>query len=325
MKKVIEKVLPFFRERTLAPPKTYFIELTNFCNLRCSMCNFHSPELSSQGRRAKGFMDVKLAKYLIDQIVEFGSAWLAFHGAGESLLHKGLTEILRYASRCNGITFGFLTNGMLLDERRSSEILDSGMSWIGFSLDGIDKGKFEKYRVGSNYDIILKNVMRFLDMNDKKAGRVVTTVNMTLQEEMKDDVDAFIDFWVDKVNQVSISPYRPVGSRINALVNTSVQRIPCYMLYEMMLIYWNGDVGLCCEDWFNAGNMGKTGEKAILDVWRGRQFCKVRTFHEKGRFDKTPLCKDCNSWHNAIVEEYTDERRGCRVRKTAWQYLYTNR
>ena len=45
------------KEKILNPPKSYFIELTNHCNLTCTMCNFHSPveRTDTQGKRFYGY------------------------------------------------------------------------------------------------------------------------------------------------------------------------------------------------------------------------------------------------------------------------------
>lgn len=309
--------------KRINPPKVYYIELTNYCNLRCSMCNFHSTITKPDKVRNKGFMDMKLAKNLIEQIGSLGAdAWVAFHGAGESMLHKGLLEIFSYAARFKNIRYGFLTNGMFLDETAGSEIIDSGISWVGFSLDGIDKEKFERYRKGSDFDRIMKNVIHFLDMKNRKCKNINTKVNMTVQAEMEGDVDKFINFWIERVDEVLISPCKPVGSRESSLVDKTVARIPCYMLYEMMVVYWDGSVGLCCEDWYNDGRLGDVSREGIINVWNGQIFSKVRELHEKGDFRTVPLCGDCDSWYNGVREEYFDEKRNCKVMKNAWQHVY---
>lgn len=304
----------------LKPPKSYFIEITNHCNLRCSMCNFHSPVVPE--KRRKGFMDKDLGKEILKEIAGFGEdAWVALHGAGEPLLHKGLIEIIEFAQGFENISCGFLTNGVILDKDKTERLISAGISWIGFSLDGIVKGKFEKYRVGSNYEEIMKNVLYFLERNSITGKKVHTLVNMTVQEEMKEDVEAFIDYWLDRVDEVAISPCRPIGSRHNILVDSSKARQPCYMLYEMMVIFWDGEVGLCCEDWFNFGKMGNVNHERMIDIWNGKGFKDARLRHERGLFNEIDLCKDCNSWFRKAIEE-KDEKRGCLVQRNAWQYVY---
>lgn len=319
-------MLRLFRKEDIRPPKTYFIELTNVCNFRCSMCNFHSRELEPGRTRPKGFMDPDLADRILDEVAAFGAeASVALHGAGESLLHPEFGRILRLVAGVRNINAGFLTNGMLLDGRRTAEVLDAGISWIGFSMDGIDKVKFEKYRIGADFDRISDNVLIFLEENSRRERPLRTMVNMTLQQEMREDVDRFLDFWIDKVDEVCISPYRPIGSRINVLADGTVPRVPCYMLSEMMLIYWDGTVGLCCEDWFNDGRMGDARTEHLNDIWKGKGFSRARRLHREGRYGELPLCGECNSWYNPVAEEYVDEVRKCTVRKNAWQYTYRRR
>jgi uncharacterized Fe-S cluster-containing radical SAM superfamily protein len=311
------------QERQTPPPRTFFLELTNHCNLRCSMCNFHSPSL--ERRREKGFMDPELSLRIIEEIcaMEGPRPWIALHGAGEPLLHRNLVDILLKTSH-REIDIGFLTNAVLLNEEMSKKILDAGISWIGFSIDGIVKEKFEKYRRGADYDAVLRNTLTFLDLAKKRRPELRTMVNMTIQDEMKDDVPKFVEFWLPTVSEVCVSPCRPVGLRDNQLARDFGlnERIPCYMLFTMMVIYWDGNVGLCCEDWFNDGRMGNVTQENVEGVWNGRNFSRCRSLHREGTYSELPLCSDCNSWFNSTPLESFDANLGCHVVKTAWQYKY---
>lgn len=310
----------------MPPPGSYVLEITNHCNLRCGMCNFHSPLVNK--RRPKGFMVLPLAARLLKEISEMAEdnpPWVALHGAGESLLHRDFVSILREAGRHRNIDPGFLTNAVLLDGEMSQRVVDSGISWIGFSIDGTDARLFEKYRCGAQYDRVVKNALAFIELARRLRPEMKISVNMTLQEEMKGQVKDFLAFWLRRVDSVSISPVRPVGSRDNLLAREMPcrNRMPCYMLYEMMVISWDGKVSLCCEDWFGEHLMGDAAREGLSDIWRGDQFRKARALHEESAFDAIPLCADCNSWYNAVPEEYRDESLGCKVTKVAWQYMYT--
>jgi len=305
------------------PPRTFFLELTNHCNLRCSMCNFHSPSVVQ--RRSKGFMLKDLSLRLLNEIASLSPErpWVALHGAGEPLLHRDLPAILEHGVSL-GLDIGFLTNASLLTPQLTAQILEAGISWIGFSIDGIDRDIFNKYRCGGDYDRIVGNTLGFLEQSARSGSKVRTMVNMTLQEEMKPDIPEFVKFWADKVDEVCVSPFRPVGSRDNALSREfpPTGRVPCYMLSTMMVVFWDGEVALCCEDWFNDGRTGSAVSSSLREIWSGPRFTQYRRLHENGKFDQVPLCGDCNSWYNATPILYTDEVLQCSVRKTAWQYTY---
>lgn len=310
----------------IPPPRTFFLELTNHCNLRCSMCNFHSPEVVQ--RREKGFMKKELALRLLDEVAALspGRPWVALHGAGEPLLHSDLPEVLSHGA-ARGLDIGFLTNAVLLSSGMSETILSTGLSWIGFSIDGTNRELFNKYRCGADYEFVVGNVLAFLDQMHKSRPGLKTVVNMTMQEEMKDDVPDFVRFWIDKVDEVLVSPFRPVGSRDNVLARELplTQRIPCYMLNSMMVIYWNGEVGLCCEDWFNDGRMGDTRTDSLQSIWSNQKFSHYRDLDVRGHSAEIPLCRDCNSWFNTQPLHSYDSTLACDVQKTAWQYVYSRK
>lgn len=308
-------------------PSSVYLEVTNFCNLRCTMCTFHSPLspflVNGNPPRKRGFMDRKLALKIVDELGSGGiPITISLHGAGEPLLHKDLSLIVARASKYDQINVGFLTNAMLLDEKTSKKLLDAGLKWISFSIDGNDPKAFETYRQGAKLDLVKKNVMNFLELSQKLGMKLLTQVNMTVQEEMWPHVDDFVSLWLQFVDRVSVSPCRPMGSRKSTLVPPKVQRIPCPMLFSMMVIYWNGEVGLCCEDWFNEGKMGNVQRESVFSVWRGRRFEWARRMHIKGHYDRVPLCGNCDIWFNGIPEVIHDESKGITIIKNAWQWEY---
>jgi len=311
------------KDPTVSLPQTYFLELTNHCNLRCLMCNFHSPSVIRS--REKGFMQPDMAKRLLHEIacISTKKTWIALHGAGEPLLHKGLLNILQEAPHSQHLDIGFLTNTVLLDAETSKKILDTSISWIGFSIDGIDREKFNRYRRGAEYELVVKNALNFVELARKYRPDLKLVVNMTVQDEMKKDVPEFVKFWLDTVDEVCISPCRPIGSRDNPGVKELplIDRIPCYMLFTMMVICWDGSVALCCEDWFNDGNMGNVTKNTIEEIWYNAKFINWRALHREGKYNRINLCRDCNSWYNVEAKEYDSEFK-CHVKKTAWQNVF---
>ncbi len=306
-------------------PSTVYIELTNHCNLRCIMCTFHSPlsPFLSNGKlpREKGFMERDLALRIIDELGQSKQPIsIALHGAGEPLLHKELASIVSHGAKYENLDIGFLTNSMLLSKSKSLELISAGLKWISFSIDGNNPELFNRYRKGGDYNKVFNNVVEFIELAKVLSPSLRTHINMTVQEEMWPQVDEFVKFWLQKVERVSISPCRPMGSRKSELVPPNVKRIPCYMLYSMMVIFWDGSVGICCEDWFNEGKMGNVKEKSLSFIWKGKKFSWAREMHEKGLYHKIPLCKDCDIWFNGTPEVTYQE--GYAVTKNAWQWEY---
>ncbi|MCK7495050.1 MAG: hypothetical protein MZW92_31175 [Comamonadaceae bacterium] len=59
-------------------------------------------------------------------------------------------------------------------------------------------------------------------------------VNMTVQDEMREDVPRFIDFWLPLADEVSVSPCRPIGTRDNILVREAppIERILLHAVHD---------------------------------------------------------------------------------------------
>ena len=59
-------------------------------------------------------------------------------------------------------------NGSALTEKRSQQLLDSGLTRLRFSLDAIDNETYAKVRVGSiHMDRVKKNIETFLNLKEK--------------------------------------------------------------------------------------------------------------------------------------------------------------
>jgi radical SAM protein with 4Fe4S-binding SPASM domain len=61
-----------------------------------------------------------------------------------------------------------------------------------------------------------------------------------------------------------------------------------------MVVDWNGDVVLCCDDWNHREVLGNLKEKSIEDIWFGDRLKQIREMHLKEEFDKVPICHACN-------------------------------
>jgi len=57
-----------------------------------------------------------------------------------------------------------------------------------------------------------------------------------------------------------------------------------------MIVDWNGDVVLCCDDWNHSTVLGNLKKQTIEEIWKGEKLRKIREAHVKGEFYKVPLC-----------------------------------
>ena len=129
-------------------PIRLWIEPTPYCNLKCPMCPQSDPKIN-EVTKGKTHMDFELYKKIIDEAA--GHVYdINLAHRGESTFHKGLPEMIQYASE-KGIKTRLHTNATILNEKMSKAILESGLDLLSFSFDGFKKEPYEKIRIGSNF------------------------------------------------------------------------------------------------------------------------------------------------------------------------------
>ena len=100
------------------------VEISNICNLQCSFC----PVVI----RTKKLMDVETFEKIIPQIAPM-TEMVAFHLMGEPLLHPKLEQFLEICAK-HSLPVFFVSNGVLLTEKRSELLLHPTIRQVNFSL-----------------------------------------------------------------------------------------------------------------------------------------------------------------------------------------------
>lgn len=100
------------------------IEISNVCNLQCSFC----PEVL----RPKKIMDLDLFARIVRQVAPL-TEQVALHLMGDPLLHPKLEEMIELC-HSQGLRIFFVTNGVLLNEKRARLLLHPALRQVNFSL-----------------------------------------------------------------------------------------------------------------------------------------------------------------------------------------------
>lgn len=295
-------------------PKSVILESTNRCNLRCKMCHVWGENVSQ--KRDTGFISETIWEKAIDEL----STWedtinVALHGAGESLLHKDFIKILDYATSKENLSVGFLSNGTLLTPEMTNAILRTDISWIGFSVEGAEATKYKKYR-GTDLNKVEAAIEHLLTL--RKGNKPAIFVNMVALPDL--DTEGFIRRWIDLLDEIRVSTYRPIGHR--DFLTQEVERIPCSQLNEMLVIAWNGQAVLCCEDIWADMVIGRFPEQSMYDLWHSPSFEKARKLHKDGVYHAIPICANCDSWSNIFTATETKESDNLKIVKCASQTTY---
>ncbi|MFN7955083.1 MAG: radical SAM protein [bacterium] len=274
-------------------PMELTVELTNRCDLGCIMC-----PRNWSGRRV-GDMDLGLFRRIVDQAAgRVGMVDLCL--AGESLLHPGIFDAIAHL-RANGIRSYLQTSGLHVDAERAARLVESGLDFVSFSIDGFRADTYAAIRRGGDFARTVANLEAFLELR-RRAGRgPFTVVQMIVQRENAEETESFREHWRKSgVDAVRLKPLgvnrehvRKIGDRVVGPPPSS-SASPCIRTWRGLAVYWDGRVVPCCYDFDGCETVGDLNVDSLDLVWRGGSMRSLRLKQAQGRYDEIPLCKDCN-------------------------------
>ena len=260
-------------------------------------------------KRDNGFMDFDTFKKIVDEISLYNSG-IRFVRHGEPFLHPKILKMVNYAENKGVLTF-ISTNGSILSEKIAN-ILESKLSVLRFSFQGIDKKSYELMRNNKRYDTVVQNIIKLVKERKRfQSRKPFVIVNTTVTNENSSDIKNFKEYWnkiVDKVEigWTSFARLETTVNRIKHLIPTeSLHRTytPCTEVRTKLSINWNGDITPCCEDINGELVLGNIYSMSLLDAWQSNSLNNLRELvGKKLLLDKIPHCSNCYKTTNKFNE-----------------------
>ena len=282
-------------------PKVVLLDTITHCNLRCSMCGH--PFMTRQ----KGKMSMPLFKKIIDEIASVDPntrIWMVFYGEALMLKYK-LIWMINYAKN-KGLTDVVLnSNGNLLDDEMIIGLIDAGLDAIYIGIDAFKKETYDKLRIGGDYDKVVKNVKRLLELK-KELGVAHPEVYVQFVE-MEDNftqIEEFKKYWSERGAIVKIRPKVTWAGTVKPFKMVEKERYPCHWGMQSFNILWDGKVVLCAVDYDGKFIAGDVSKESIQEVWSGK-LKGIRKMQIEGRYNELPgFCRDCKDWQAAQSAYY---------------------
>lgn len=183
------------------------------CNMRCIMCEEHSPHSPLQlARKAAGrprrVMPIDLIRQVVADAAGKGLREIIPSTMGEPLLYEHFADIIDICSEY-GVQLNLTTNGTFprLGAEAWARQIVPVTSDVKISWNGATKATQEAIMIGSNWDKVLANVETFISVRDAHAAgggnRCRVTFQLTFLEanvsELADIVRLAIRLGVDRV------------------------------------------------------------------------------------------------------------------------------
>ncbi|MDD5193375.1 MAG: SPASM domain-containing protein [Candidatus Nanoarchaeia archaeon] len=163
------------------------IEPTTLCNMRCVCCEHTYWKEPSKNLTFEQF------KKIFD---DFGKPkWLGLTGIGSSYLNKDYHEMMRYAKSKGTIIEVFDHFAHFNDDEQIKELIEIGPDFQFASMYGASKKSFESVCVGSDYDTIVKNIRRFVELKKEMKKRFpILNFHYIITKDSKEEILDFLDF-----------------------------------------------------------------------------------------------------------------------------------
>lgn len=289
-------------------PEVIRIEPAGVCNLRCQHCSTLEA-LGTGGLLSKQTfaLAVESLKRHIDSI----RVVVLYHG-GEPLLHKDFANIVRQIKDLGVPHVKTISNGMLLTEKNMVELIESGLDWIEFSMDGESAAENDFIRVRGPFQKISKNIKAFIDckrrMKSSKPEIVISNVQFLKKENvaaMKHDpvppqylIDAFSGAYAGEISKIKCNWARPwldmgIDSEIfDIYAAEDLEQAPfCDHVESIVTVRWNGDVVPCCFDLTGKLVLGNIHKDSLEKIWNDHPYLHLRKSIKSACFN--PVCQKC--------------------------------
>jgi len=248
------KAKMFLKYRTFDFFNDLDIEVNTACNRRCSYC----PNSQFERGLMKNNIEMKegLYKKIIDELAEInftGRISPIFYG--EPLLRKDLAELMKYThKKLPRATIKMTTNGDLLSVEKYLELVEAGVK------------KFLITEHGKGKSPAIKKLFKFLEKNPEKKVKII-----------------YSKFEGD-------TPLYNRGGLVNPEETDYSPR--CLKPHNPLVVDAEGNVIICCNDYFSSVKFGNLNKEKLVDVWNKPAFKKIRKEIRQGNF-KLDICKKC--------------------------------
>ncbi|NQX89913.1 MAG: radical SAM protein [Halioglobus sp.] len=294
---------------------TIDIEITNRCNATCHFC-------PRDATPHQGIMDVATFDKALARAVDYREVVkdvsgldvvVSLCGLGEPLINKNTVSFVKKVKAENFVC-SMSSNGALLTEEKSQELLDAGLDEIYINISDIHEEYERIYNLP--FDSTCNNITRFAQLAKGRCTPVIILVDHRDDPEHIKTMEAFWrkrglkkfhDYSVINrggalfVEQMQFEQYPEMVQARNELSEGGVQPL-CGAPWGFLFIGYDGNYYLCCSDWRKQASLGSVFNYSFLQVTRQKLAMVV---------SRNPVCKTCNHDPiNMLTEELRAQHSG---------------
>jgi MoaA/NifB/PqqE/SkfB family radical SAM enzyme len=301
-------------------PRSIQIECTTRCNLKCTFC-----ELSFWSEKPDDLRFDNIRK-MVEHLPKLKRIDLT--GIGESLMNRDFFQIVEFL-KTRHLYVTLNDNFTLLTERLARRIVELEVDQIFLSLDGATKQTYEPIRVGANFDKVISNTRRLIEIKHelkkkRPEVKINTVVCLTNYHELPAIVELANDLGIGMVQFVNVITFdsttdldtirvrhevqqslaealqrgRQLGVRVKMELFDKLPVQQCDFPWRRNFVTYDGYVHPCCYTTQTGDRKAQNGRSfgnllghSFQDLWNGESYSEFRRKMQLGILPNT--CEHC--------------------------------
>ncbi len=172
------------RKRPRAFPLELSLGSNSYCNLRCIMC----PREDHEGNRMPFDQPVSVGYFrgLEDYLRRANE--VSLYGLGEPFIDRDYFEKVAII-HSHGAEVTLSTNGVLLDEKRRRQVIETGLRGLGISLDAVTPETYAVVRPPGGFEKVVENLKALIGM--RQGARPLVVLSFAMMRQNLDEVPQF--------------------------------------------------------------------------------------------------------------------------------------
>lgn len=285
-------------------PSQVIVDVTEVCNLACIHCPH--PQFKKSEYYGGRYLDPELNSKVVDEVKTHGwgsTQYIRYTSEGEPLVHPKCYDMLEYAVKHSGVLVTLTTNGTIMNEKRTQELLAAGVHMIDISIDAFTPETYGRVRVNGDLNVTRANVLQLIGWVKSTGSRTKVVVSYVEQPLNRHETKDFEAFWNDHGADYVV--IRKLHSGAGAVIpvadlmreeNAKEVRRPCLYPWERIVLNPRGYLSFCPADWTHGSTIADYRTTTIHETWTGEFYRKLRDAHLGNQFSNHGFCGQCPDW-----------------------------
>jgi len=255
-------------------PLFSFIELNinEICNRKCPFCPRVNPKVYPNQNI---HMNMEIVRVIADQLKNLNFTGIVnISGTGEPLLTKYIVDIVKEFGDRN-IHVEIVTNGDVLTRKKGPQLIKdiykAGLSQFVVSMyDGPEQIEY---------------------FNNLFSSCNIDKSLYSLRDRWYDESEDYGLLYTNRAGNIGFEHLSEIAKE--KLIKSG--KSACFYTHYAMMIDWNGDALICCQDMYNRTvKFGNVKNKPLIEIWQDGKLIEFRNKLKNGDRSLSP-CSNCNA------------------------------